>query len=69
MIPNHFCDHATDDALMDAMRKALHATEDAKLVYIHKKSMSRSRATHIKELVGSLDAEAIDSDSLEDRHA
>ncbi len=67
MIPNYFCDKASDDALLDAMRNALSNTENAKLVYIHKKSMSRSRATHIKELVLSLNAEAIESDDLEDR--
>ncbi len=67
MIPGYFSDKASDEELLDAMQKALHNTEDAKLVYIHKKSMSRSRATHIKELVRSLSAEPIDSDDLEDR--
>jgi D-aminoacyl-tRNA deacylase len=66
MISNHFADSATDDDLISAMRKALEATEDAELVYIHKKSMSRSRATHLKGLARQLGAEVIDSSGLED---
>ncbi len=66
MIPNHFADGAADEDLILAIRKALAASEGAGLVYIHKKSMSRSRATHLKELVKQSGAEAIDSSDLED---
>jgi len=67
MMPYYFSDKASDEELLDAMQKALHNTEDARFVYIHKKSMSRSRVTHIRELVHSLNAEAIESEDLEDR--
>ncbi|MDD1744089.1 MAG: hypothetical protein LUO85_05635 [Methanomassiliicoccales archaeon] len=66
MIANHFADDAPDDQLVMAIRKALAASEGAGLVYIHKKSMPRSRATHIKELVRELGADVIDSSGLED---
>jgi D-aminoacyl-tRNA deacylase len=66
MITNHFADHATDDDLVLAIKKALEASEHADLVYIHKKSVSRSRATHLKSLVRQAGAESIDSSDLED---
>jgi D-aminoacyl-tRNA deacylase len=66
MIANHFADHATDDDLVIAIKNALEASERAGLVYIHKKSVSRSRATHLKDLVRRTGAEAIDSSDLED---
>ena len=66
MIPNYFCDHASDEMLLEAMRQAMANTQDARAVYIHKKSMSRSRATHIKELVRSIGGEAVDSGDLQD---
>jgi len=66
MITNHFADHATDDDLVLAIKKALEASEHADSVYIHKKSVSRSRATHLKNLVRQAGAEAIDSSDLED---
>jgi D-aminoacyl-tRNA deacylase len=66
MIPNHFADSATDEDLLLAMKKALEASKGADLIYIHKKSMSRSRATHLKGLVKQLGADVIDSSGLED---
>ncbi|MGD1060097.1 MAG: D-aminoacyl-tRNA deacylase [Methanomassiliicoccales archaeon] len=66
MIPGYVCDHASDDELKSLMEKALDATAGASYVYIHKKSMSRSRATHIKELASSLGTQVVDSDDLED---
>lgn len=66
MIPNHFADHADDDALRSAMTMALEKSDGANLVYIHKKSMSRSRATHLRHLVESMGATAIESSDLED---
>ncbi len=66
MITNHFADDASDDELVQAIKKALAASENADLVYIHKKSMSRSRATHVKGLVRELGADVIDSSGLED---
>jgi D-aminoacyl-tRNA deacylase len=66
MIPNHFADHADDDTLKSVVAMALDKSEGAKLVYIHKKSMSRARATHLRHLVESMGAKAIDSSDLED---
>jgi len=66
MIPNHFADHADDDALRSAAAMALEKSDGAKLVYIHKKSMSRARATHLRHLVEGMGAQAIDSSDLED---
>ncbi|MDD1756619.1 MAG: D-aminoacyl-tRNA deacylase [Methanomassiliicoccales archaeon] len=65
MIPNHFADHADDDTLRAAVAMALEKSDGAKLVYIHKKSMSRARATHLRHLVESMSARAIDSSDLE----
>jgi hypothetical protein len=48
------------------MRKALEGTSGARLVYVHKKSMSRSKVTRIREIAGTLGAEPIDSGGLED---
>jgi hypothetical protein len=48
------------------MRKAADASK-AELVYIHRKSMSRSRATELKELARSIGLKAVDSQDLEDR--
>lgn len=66
MIPNHFADGADDESLRDAMAMAMEKSEGARLVYIHKKSMSRARATHIRDLVRGMGAESIDSSSLDD---
>jgi D-aminoacyl-tRNA deacylase len=66
MIPNHFADKADDEALTRAMAKAMERSEGARLVYIHKKSMSRSRATHIRDLVRGMGVEAVDSSDLQD---
>ena len=66
IIPNHFADHADDEALRSAMGMAMERSEGAKLVYIHKKSMSRSRATHLRHLVESMGATAVESSDLED---
>jgi D-aminoacyl-tRNA deacylase len=66
MITNHFADQVTDEDLIQALKKALAASDGARLVYIHKKSMSRSRAKHMKELVKQSGAEVIDSSAMED---
>ncbi len=66
MIPGYVSDRASDEELTAVMKKALEATPGADLVYVHKKSMSRSRATHVKELAATLGAKAIDSDDLDD---
>jgi D-aminoacyl-tRNA deacylase len=66
MISNHFADLANDEELVLAIKKALEASDGANLVYVHKKSMSRSRATHVKGLVRQLGADVIDSSGLED---
>jgi len=66
MITNHFADHADDDMLLSALRMALEKSDGAELVYVHKKSMPRSRATHLRHLVESIGAKAIDSSDLED---
>jgi D-aminoacyl-tRNA deacylase len=66
MITNHFADHVTDDDLVLAIKKGLEASEQAGLVYIHKKSVSRSRATHLKGLVRQAGAEVVDSSDMED---
>jgi len=66
MIPNHFADHADDDALRSAVTMALEKSDGANLIYIHTKSMSRSRATHLRHLVESMGATAIESSDLED---
>ena len=66
MIPNHFVDHADDESLRSAIGMAMERSEGAKLVYIHKKSMFRSRATHLRHLVESMGAAAVESSDLED---
>ncbi len=66
MIPNHFTDHASDEEMSKALIMALERSGGARLAYIHKKSMSRSRATHLRDLVLSVGAEVIDSSDLED---
>lgn len=66
MIPNHYADHADDDAMRTAVTMAMEKSDGARLVYIHKKSMSRARATHLRHLVTSMGAEAIDSSDLDD---
>jgi D-aminoacyl-tRNA deacylase len=66
MITNHFADHADDDAMIAAVRMALENSDGAEMVYIHKKSMTRARATHLRHLVESMGAKAIDSSDLED---
>ncbi len=66
MITNHFADHADDEKLRSAITMAMEKSEGASLVYIHKKSMARSRATHLRHLVESVGARAVDSSDLED---
>jgi D-aminoacyl-tRNA deacylase len=65
MIPSHFADHADDDVLRKAMALALEMSQ-AEMVYVHKKSMSRARATHLRDLVRGMGAEAVDSSCFED---
>jgi D-aminoacyl-tRNA deacylase len=66
MIPNHVADPADDATMSRLLSMALQMSASAKLVYIHKKSMQRSRATHLKDLVRSLGAEPVDSSDLAD---
>jgi D-aminoacyl-tRNA deacylase len=66
MVPNYAIEKVDDALALDRMGKAAKASK-AKLVYIHRKSMSRSRATELKELAISLGLEAVDSQDLEDR--
>lgn len=66
MVPNHFADGADDETMRRTLAMALRKSGDAKLVYVHKKSMSRARATHVRELAGQVGAEAIGSSDLED---
>lgn len=68
MVPNYAIEKVDDAIALDRMRKAADASK-AKLVYIHRKSMSRSRATELKQLATSLGLEAVDSQDLEDRSA
>jgi len=65
MIPNHAIEGADDAALSRSVHMALENSSGARLVYIHRKSMAGSRATHIRSIVESLGAEAIDSSDLE----
>lgn len=69
MIPNHFLEGASDEEARNAISMALEKSGGAKLAYIHRKSMARSRATRLKGTVESLGAEAIDSSDLEDLQA
>lgn len=66
MIPNHSIDTADDETMKKVILMALGKSAGAKLVYIHRKSMARSRATHIKELVTSLGASVIDSSEMDE---
>jgi D-aminoacyl-tRNA deacylase len=66
MIPNHALEAADDAAISNMIHMALQNSSGARLAYIHKKSMARSRATHIKAIVESLGAQVIDSSDLED---
>jgi D-aminoacyl-tRNA deacylase len=66
MIPNHAFEVSDDESIKRMIHMALEGSSGAKLAYIHKKSMARSRATHLKGLVESMGAEVIDSSDLED---
>jgi D-aminoacyl-tRNA deacylase len=66
MIPNHAIEKEEDPIAMERMGKAAKASK-ADMVYIHRKSMSRSRATQIKEIALSLGLRAVESKDLEDR--
>ncbi|HVO78322.1 MAG TPA: D-aminoacyl-tRNA deacylase [Methanomassiliicoccales archaeon] len=66
MIPGYVIDRSNDEELKAAIKKALEATKGAKMVYLHRKSMSRSKVTHIKKLVESIGVKAVESGDLED---
>jgi D-aminoacyl-tRNA deacylase len=66
MVPNYAIEKVDDAIALERMGKAAQASK-AELVYIHRKSMSRSRATELKELACSLGLEAVESNDLEDR--
>ncbi len=66
MVPNYAIEKVDDAIALERMGKAAEASK-AEMVYIHRKSMSRSRATELKELARSLGLEAVESNDLEDR--
>ncbi len=66
MVPSYAIEKVDDALALERMRKAADASK-AELVYIHRKSMSRSRATELKELARSIGLKAVDSQDLEDR--
>ena len=66
MIPNYFCDHASDERLLQVLEEARAKSGGADLVYIHKKSMARSRANHLKGLAEGAGARVVDSGDLGD---
>jgi D-aminoacyl-tRNA deacylase len=66
MLPNHFIEKEDDALALDRMGKAAKASR-SDIVYVHRKSMSRSRATQIKGLALSLGLRVMDSQDLEDR--
>jgi D-aminoacyl-tRNA deacylase len=66
MIPNYFCDHASDERLLQVLEEARAKSGGADLVYIHKKSMARSRANHLKGLAEVAGARVVDSGDLAD---
>ncbi len=66
MVPNYAIEKVDDAIALERLGRAAEASK-AELVYIHRKSMSRSRATELKELARSLGLEAVDSHDLEDR--
>lgn len=64
MLPNYQIDGRTDDDIVASMRSALEASRtDA--VFIHRKSMKGSQATHLRELAESLGCEVLRSEDLE----
>lgn len=66
MLPNYFVEKADEQATSRYVQMALEGTKCANCCYIHKKSMKRSRATSLKNLVKGIGLEVIDSEDLSD---
>ncbi len=66
MVPNYAIEKVDDAMALERMQRAADASK-AELVYIHRKSMSRSRATELKDLARSIGLKPVDSQDLEDR--
>lgn len=66
MIPNYFVEKADEQATSRYVQMALEGTKCANSCYIHKKSMKRSRATSLKNLIKGIGLEVIDSEDLSD---
>lgn len=65
MLPGYAMDLQDAEGLRDRIGMALEVS-NARLAYIHKKSMKRSEATMVAGLVRDLGAETVDSSDLED---
>ncbi len=65
MLPNHAFDLEDREGLADMIRRGMEGS-GASLAYIHRKSMKRSEATLLSELVRSLGYRTVDSSDLED---
>lgn len=67
MLPNHAFDLEDREGLADVIRRGMEGS-GASLAYIHRKSMKRSEATVLSELVRSLGYRTVDSSDLEEIH-
>lgn len=67
MLPNHAFDLEDKEGLADKIRRGMEGS-GASLAYIHRKSMKRSEATTLSELVRSMGYGTVDSSDLENIH-
>ncbi len=67
MLPNHAFDLDDKEGLADKIRRGMEGS-GARFAYIHRKSMKRSEATMLSELVNSLGYRTVDSSDLEEIH-
>jgi D-aminoacyl-tRNA deacylase len=66
MVPNYALEKAEDDAAREMIQKAAIASK-ADMAYVHRRSMSHSRATKLIALAKEVGLHVVDSSDLEDR--
>lgn len=66
MVPNYAIEKAEDDAAREMIKKAANAS-NATIAYVHRRSMSHSRATKLIALAREVGLQVVDSTDLEDR--
>lgn len=65
MVPNYALKGSDDSSTKEILLRALEKSEDASMAYIHKKSMKRSEATSLRNMLSDMGVEVVEGKDLD----